>query len=139
MCRISEGTPAAPPANAACLIRINKQLLAISAQDEHWSLPTAGQNNHKSAQCTAHSAVWQTTGLNVEVAQKLGETTDNIQIYNCILTSGFNGQTQSFPVPDWANQKVSAINLINPFAINQRQWSQSSDLILIRTLFNQAD
>ena len=70
---------------------------------------------------------------------KVGETSDHIQIYNCIVASGFDSQTQDFPVPLWAQHKITKIEVINPFETEHAQWSDNIDLIKIRTLFNQID
>lgn len=137
MCRLSESEIAAPAAAAACIIRLDHKLIAIAATDSGWQLPAAKLQVNQAAQCTAHQAVWQSTGLNVEVAQKLGETKDHIQLYNCILASGFDSKTQSLPVPTWAQHKIVKIEAINPFETTPALWSDNIDLIQIRTSFNQ--
>ena len=136
MCRTSEAETPAPAAAAACIIRLDNKLIAIASADSGWQLPTEKSQANQSAQCTAHQAVWQSTGLNVEVAQKLGETSNNMQIYNCLLTSGFDSQTQSLPVPTWAQHKITKIEIINPFETTHAQWSDNIELIEIRTWFN---
>lgn len=136
MCRTSELETPAPAAAAACIIKLDNKLIAIASENSGWQLPTEKFQVNLSAQCTAHQAVWQNTGLNVEVAQKLGETSDHIQIYNCIVANGFDGQTQDFPVPLWAQHKITIIEVINPFETAPAQWSDNIDLIEIRTLFN---
>lgn len=137
MCRLGEQFTPDAPASAACIIRLDNTLLAVTTETATWQLPIGKFDANQSAQCTAHQAVWLHTGLNVEVAQKLGETSDHIQIYNCLLTSGFDGDTKQLPVPAWAQYKVVKIGLINPFATQPADWSDNSDLIELRTWFNQ--
>lgn len=137
MCRSNPQFPADPPAAAACLIRLDNQVLAISPIKGKWQLPTAKAAPDLSAQCTAHRAVWEHSGLNVEVMEKLGTTVANTHIYHCELHSGFDGQTQSFPVPEWANHKIERIELLNPYDTLPTEWSDDVDLIQVRTYFNQ--
>lgn len=136
MCRAQKTSTQTPSTPAACLIRIEQKLLAIQTKNEAWHLPVAKHKPTQSAQCNAHHAVWQSTGLNVFVAQKLGETKQKVSIYNCILDSGFDNQTQDIPIPPWASRNISAIKFINPYDTELKQWSDSSDLIFIRQLFN---
>lgn len=137
MCRMQENVIPAPSAPAACLVKLDTKLLVINLQSENgWQLPEGNLNSKKSAQCTAHQAVWQNTGLNVEVGQLLITTPDNLHIYNCVLSNSFDELTQNIPVPDWAHRKVRNISFVNPYIISPRQWSQKSDLILVRNLFN---
>ena len=137
MCRLDEHSTAAAPAPAACIIRLDNKLLAISTDDGSWQLPVGKAAPDQSAQCTAHQAVWQHTGLNVEVGQKLGETPNHTHIYNCLLTSGFDGNTNQLPVPAWAQYKVVKIGLLNPFETAPSDWSDNIDLIELRAWFNQ--
>ncbi|KXI28724.1 hypothetical protein AX660_16045 [Paraglaciecola hydrolytica] len=109
----------------------------MASDNSGWQLPIGKSQANQSAQCTAHQAVWLNTGLNVEVAEKLGETRDHVQIYHCILTSGFDSQIQDFPVPEWAQHKIAKIEGVNPFETSAKQWVDNVDLIEIRALFNQ--
>lgn len=137
MCRIAPMFSPAPAAPAACLIKSATTLLVLSLQnDEGWQLPTGNVNNKKSAQCTAHQAVWQSTGLNVEVGQHLATSSDNLHYYACTLSNGFNTLTPALPVPAWAQRKVVKISFVNPNDTSASQWSTKSDLNLIQALFN---
>jgi ADP-ribose pyrophosphatase YjhB (NUDIX family) len=136
MCRIAVSYSPAPPASAACLIKLNTKLLAIRLQNESgWQLPTGSLNTKQSAQCSAHQAVWQSTGLNVEVGQLLGHSPDNTQLFACALSNGFDDPTLDIPVPNWANHKVAKIHFVDPNNTSQSQWSDNSDLSQLRTLF----
>jgi hypothetical protein len=137
MCRIAPTFLPAPAAPAACFIKLDTKLLVIKIQNDNgWQLPSGGINMQQSAQCTAHQAVWQNTGLNVEVGQLLAIEPDNMHIYACALSNGFENLTQALPVPEWAQRKVDYINVINPNLTTSSQWSEKSDLILLTELFN---
>ncbi|MDP5039882.1 MAG: hypothetical protein NWQ26_03305 [Paraglaciecola sp.] len=137
MCRIDKDTLPAPAAPASCLITSNTSVLVLKLKNKNgWQLPTGYKNNKMSAQCTAHQAVWQSTGLNVEVGQLLDIAPDNKHIYSCALSNGFDTLTQDLPVPDWAHRKVVNISFADPNLTPESQWSEKSDLILIRSLFN---
>jgi hypothetical protein len=137
MCRIAPIFSPDPAAPAACFIKLDTKLLVIKRQNNNgWQLPSGSVNIEQSAQCTAHQAVWQTTGLNVEVGRLLATGPDNVHIYACTLSNGFDTLTQTIPVPDWAVRKVANINALNPNLTPSSQWSEKSDLILLRELFN---
>ncbi|AGH43105.1 hypothetical protein C427_0996 [Paraglaciecola psychrophila 170] len=104
-----------------------------------WDLPTHKQQKLISAQCTAHKAVWETTGLNVEVGKLLFTAPDETQYFECKLTDEFSRQLQEFPVPAWAQQKVSKISLVDPFNTEQDHWVNGINLITLREAYNQLD
>lgn len=137
MCRIAPTFSASPAAPAACFIKLDTKLLVIKLQNDNgWQLPSGSINMQQSAQCTAHQAVWQNTGLNVEVGQLLATRPDKMHIYACSLSNGFENLAQALPVPEWAERKVANINVINPNLTTSSQWSEKSDLILLTELFN---
>jgi hypothetical protein len=128
------------PSAAACLIKSNVQLLVVKNHDtKGWDLPTHKQQNLISAQCTAHQAVWGTTGLNVEVGKLLFTAPDETQYFECKLTDDFSRQLQAFPVPAWAQRKTSEISLINPFSTEQDHWVNDINLIILREAYNQLE
>jgi len=137
MCRTNVLYTETSPSAAACLIKSNVQLLAVKNDgDDGWNLPTHKQQKLISAQCTAHQAVWKTTGLNVEVGKLLFTAPNQTQYFECKLTDDFSSQLQVFPVPPWAQRKTSQISLINPFDTEQDHWVNDIDLIQLREVYN---
>lgn len=140
MCRASVLYTDIKPSPAACLIKSNVQLLAIRNHgDDGWNLPTHKQLKSTSAQCTAHLAVWKTTGLNVEVGKLLYTAPNQTQYFACKLTDDFSSQLQQFPVPSWAKRKTSEISLIDPFETQQDQWVSDINLIDLREAYNKLE
>ncbi|MFQ3191736.1 MAG: hypothetical protein ACI936_002880 [Paraglaciecola sp.] len=140
MCRTNILYTETKPSAAACLIKSNVQLLVVRSQDDDgWNLPTHKKQQIMSAQCSAHQAVWETTGLNVEVGKLLFTAPDQTQYFECKLTDDFSSQLQVFPVPPWAQRKTSEIALINPFATEQDHWVNHIDLIKLREAYNQLE
>ena len=128
------------PSPAACIIKSNGKLLAIKSHDDDgWNLPSHKQQKSKSAQCTAHNAVWKTTGLNVEVGNLMFTAQNQTQYFACKLTDDFSRQLEQFPVPSWAKRKTSNISLIDPFYTQQDQWVSDINLISLREAYNQLE
>lgn len=140
MCRTSILYTQSPPSTAACLIKSNFQLLVSKNHDDDaWGLPTHKQQHSISAQCTAHLAVWKTTGLNVEVGKLLFTSPNQTQYFECKLTDDFSSQLEVFPVPLWAKRKTSHISLVDPFETQQTQWVNNINLITLREAYNQLE
>jgi hypothetical protein len=140
MCRTSILYTETPPAAAACLIKSNVQLLVIKNHDDDaWNLPTHKLQTSTSAQCTAHRAVWKTTGLNVEVGKLLFTASDHTQYFACNLTDDYSRQLQQFPVPSWATRKIGNISLVDPFETQHHHWVDNINLIDVREAFNQLE
>ena len=140
MCRASVLYTQTKPSAAACLIKSNVQLLVVKNHDDDgWNLPTQKQLKSTSAQCTAHRAVWKTTGLNVEVGKLLFTAPDQTQYFACKLTDDYSRQLKQFPVPSWSKRKVSNISLVDPFDTQQSQWVSDINLINLREAYNQLE
>jgi hypothetical protein len=140
MCRTNAQYPQMAPSAAACLIKSNGKLLAIkSHNDDAWNLPKHKQQKASSAQCTAHTAVWKTTGLNVEVGKLLFIAQNQTQYFGCKLTDEFSSQLELFPVPSWAKRNTSHISLIDPFDTEEDQWVNDINLIDLREAYNQLE
>lgn len=138
MCRTNALYTETEPSEAACLIKSNIQLLVIkNHDDEGWNLPTHKQQTSTSAQCTAHRAVWKTTGLNVEVGKLLYTAPNQVQYFACELTDDFSSQLTLFTVPSWAERNTRHIALIDPFDTQQNHWVESINLIDVREAYNQ--
>tara|TARA_R110000751_G_scaffold73956_1_gene149703 strand:- start:54010 stop:54432 length:423 start_codon:yes stop_codon:yes gene_type:complete len=140
MCRASLLYTDIKPSPAACLIKSNVQLLAIKNHDDDgWNLPTHKKLKSTSAQCTAHLAVWKTTGLNVEVGKLLYTAPNQTHYFACKLTDDYSRELQQFPVPSWAKRKTSAVSLVDPFNTQQDQWVNEINLINLREAFTQLE
>ena len=136
MCRAEQLYTETPPTAAACLIKSQLQLLAIKNHDEDgWSLPYLKMQASMTGQCTAHSAVWKATGLNVKVGQLLFTGADHTQYFACELTDDFSKNLNEFPVPSWATRKTKQINLVDPFETQQSHWESYINLIEVREAF----
>ena len=140
MCRTNVLYTQTEPSAAACLIKSNVQLLVIkNPNNDGWVLPFNKQQNLLSAQCTAHHAVWESTGLNVEVGQLLFTASNQTQYFECKLTDEFSRQLDVFPVPPWAQSKTSKIALIDPFETEPDQWVNDINLIKLREAYNKLE
>jgi hypothetical protein len=138
MCRTSALYTQTEPSAAACLIKSHFQLIAVkSHNNDAWNLPTHKQQKSTSAQCTAHQAVWKTTGLNVEVGKLLFTSPNQTQYFACKLTDKFSSELKLFPVPSWAKRNTSRISLIDPFETELDQWVSDINLIDLREAYNQ--
>lgn len=138
MCRLGEAIQADPPDDAACIIRIDDRLLVLALEtDGKYTLPGGYSMLQQSAQCTAHHHTWMQTGFNVEVKQYLGSNAQGMRYYQCNLAADITGELDHFQVPDWAPLKINKIVIIDPFAIEERQWHRDNQLTAIRGMFNQ--
>jgi hypothetical protein len=123
--------------HSACLIRLNNQVLSIQYQrSDKLDVPGGTVNQNENAQCAAHRHTWKTTGFNVEVGRYLGSDEMDTQYFQCRLAGNFIGEIQEFPVPQWSQSKVSSIQLIDPFSLQNKDWQGENRLILVRDMFN---
>ncbi|MCY7296071.1 NUDIX hydrolase [Alteromonas sp. a30] len=138
MCRIAKGQQEAPPANAGCIVRVKKRILAITHfYSGKFDLPAGtSADSDESAQCTAHRETWEETGFNVEVGTLLGIADSGMHFFACELDDDFDGLITEFPVPAWSETEVNAIRLINPFSTTPSEWRFPDQLIKIRDAFN---
>jgi hypothetical protein len=140
MCRVKASLKELPPAPAACLIKLNGKLLALKNNNsENWHLPADKLQKKTNAQCTAHQAVWKTTGLNVEVGKLLLIDNHNTHYFSCQTNSLFSRELTYLPVPPWSLNRVSQINLVNPFETEDQEWADEIDLIKLRKAFTQTN
>lgn len=140
MCRVKATLKELPPAPAACLIKLNGKLLSLkNNHSENWHLPFDKLQKKTSAQCTAHQAVWKTTGLNVEVGKLLLIDDHNTHYFSCQTNNQFSADLTYLPVPPWSLNKVSHINLVNPFETEDQEWTDKIDLIKLRKAFTETN
>jgi 8-oxo-dGTP pyrophosphatase MutT (NUDIX family) len=139
-CRVEHTQNVPKIANAACIIRLNGQLLSIIHRSSgKYDLPGGSSNGKESAQCTAHRETWEETGFNVEVGKWLGQNDKGLQYYACKLAGKFDGTNTTFPVPEWATGEVTSIQLIDPDAITDKQWRFKGRIIQLRAMFIQVE
>ena len=140
MCRVNAQHTEEIVGGAACLIRIQDQLLVtLEHASNKYALPGGKSKNNESAQCTAHRQTWAKTGFNVLVGEYLGMGNDGFRYYQCTSGGNFVGQIQSFPVPEWAHANVDEILLINPLESKPNEWADHSQLITIRDMFDRLE
>lgn len=139
-CRTNPLYPTNDPAPAACLIKLDKKLVAIQTNHNHqWLLPQQRLQKDLSAQCTAHQAAWVNTGLNVEVNQLLYIDEQNTHFYHCALTDSYSLALKIWDVPPWAKRSVTKVALVDPFATEYKDWSDKLKLIEIRQAFSKIE
>lgn len=139
-CRVKEQEKPKTIANAACIIRLDDQLLTVTHRmTGRFDVPGGTTDMSESSQCTAHREVWEETGFNVEVGEWLATSTQGMRFYSCKLAGHFDGELQTFPVPPWSTTEIDEIQLLDPFAISDKDWRFPNQLPLIRDMFNQVE
>ncbi|MDN4503543.1 NUDIX hydrolase [Alteromonadaceae bacterium BrNp21-10] len=140
ICRIDDRHFDTHSGNAGCVIRLQNRLMSITHRlSGKYDIPGGTSASQETAQCTAHRETWQETGFNVEVGELLGEKDNGFRFYQCTLSGNFTGEISQFPVPDWSQSEVTAIQLVDPFATPAKQWRYPDELILLRDMFNKVD
>lgn len=138
MCRIDKTHFEAVPGNAGCIIRVGKTFLTITHRlTRKYDIPGGRSNGEtESAQCTAHRETWEETGFNVEVGPLLGVNENRFRYYGCTLDDDFDGKILDFPLPEWAENEVVAIQFVDLFDTQHFHWRYPDQLILLRDMFN---
>ena len=140
VCRIDSEQLDNISADAKCVVRVDDFLLTIKkGRSNKLELPGGENQNEESAQCTAHRETWELTGFNVEVGSYLGSDKDDTRYYSCMLDAGFDGQIKAFPVPEWAIDDTSEIQLVDPFSTTDKSWNVPEKLVFIRDMFNKTN
>lgn len=135
MCRIDESFYEDISANAACVIRVNNLLLTLEL-DDRYSLVVGQNKETEAAQCTAHRAMWETTGFNVVAGKLLDVAADGTRYYQCELAGNFDGEITEFPLPAWSQSRADRALLQDPFVLQPQQWQSPEQLIQVRDMFN---
>ncbi|WJG08789.1 NUDIX hydrolase [Aliiglaciecola sp. LCG003] len=139
-CRVKDQQIPIQPANAACIIRLDGKLLTVTHRlSGKYDVPGGTSDGSESAQCTAHRETWEETGFNVEVVKWLGENENHLHYFACTLAGNFDGSITQFPLPAWSHTEIQNIQLIDPYAITDRQWRFSERLNSLRAMFNQVE
>lgn len=117
------------------MVKVNDQLMVMVDAKGLFGLPSGDANKDSSAQCAAHSAVWQMTGFNVEVGPRLGRLNEAVNIYQCDLSyTGFNGSEQIHP-PAWSEHNIRVIRFVNPFEYNAYDWAEPDEFVNVLDAF----
>ena len=128
-----------PPANAGCLIKFEKDIIALTHRvSGKLDVPGGTSDGDESAQCTAHREVWEETGFNVEVRELLGVNENGFHVFHCAFDAGFaDSDITTFPVPSWSAAEVSAIQRVNPYQTEASEWRFPDQLVWVRDMYTQ--
>lgn len=138
MCRVDSDLNENISSNAGCIIRLQDKLVTVThAMSGKLDIPGGTAEADEPAACTAHRETWEETGFNVEVKRYLGSNDSGFRYYACELSGNFVGEITEFPVPDWSETEVDAIQLIDPYDITEQQWRFNNRLVPLRDMFNQ--
>lgn len=144
-CRVNANVASAHQGAGACIITMNKNLMVIQLSSGLYDLPIARSislsseqntaSRRTSAQCLAHQAMWQQTGLNVEVQGLVGAQSDGTWLFGCEVNAGFDGTEAPFNTPSWSDRNVVKVAFINPFEIERQNWARSSHFDVMRNAY----
>lgn len=135
-CRIANEFNADYQGPSACVIRVQESLLVLKySSSGQYDLPYGDPLIDESAQCTAHRATWEQTGINVNVDQLLGITQSGLMLFSCELGGGFTSDDGPIDVPGWSSGDIQQIEFINPFDTRYDSWRQPNNLIMYRDGF----
>jgi hypothetical protein len=144
-CRVNAAFASNHKGAGACVVRMNNKLLVTQLTSGLYDLPSkryglsdsmsSNVSIIKSAQCLAHQAMWQQTGLNVEVQAVIGAQADGTWIFACHINAGFNGTEAPFSPPYWSNSNIQNIAFINPFEIELQDWARQKHFTVVRDAY----
>ncbi len=118
---------------AACIIKTQEQVLLIKNKySGQLDLPKEKRSDTLSPACIAHYGAWNKTGFNVEVIEYLGVTNEGVLLFNCMVDAGLDTLPNSFSPPEWAKQRVSSLEKVNPFLLDHDAMHNADDLIPLR-------
>lgn len=133
-CRVDANHISNRTGAAACVIVLNQNLLVTRIKNEQYNLAIAPANENN-AQCNAHQAIWQQTGMNVEVGQVLAIHNDGTWLFSCELNAGFDGTEKIINAPYWSPDDVSYMSFIDPFDYRIEDWHIPDHFIVTRDAF----
>lgn len=139
-CRVNAKHASSYQGAGACVVRLSNKLLVTQLQSGLYDLPSAKEisNNGKlvkSAQCLAHQAMWQHTGLNVEVQQVVATQADGTWLFACSMNAGFDGSEAPFETPSWSPSDIKYVAFINPFEIDLHNWAKRDQFNVVRDAY----
>ncbi len=126
--------------NAGCIVPIGDKVLALVHRDTgKYDTPGGLAVPGEMSQCTAHRLTWEETGFNVEVSKLLGVANNGFKFYQCQLPQDSGVGLVEFPVPGWAQNKVSKIILVDPYETGINDWRYPDQLMEIRDMLIKID
>ena len=134
-CRVNANYISNHQGPAACIIVKQGKLLTKQLNSGQYDLVHGGASQLRSAQCSAHYAMWQQTGLNVEIENVVGVFDDGTWLFGCNLESGFDGSEEPFKAPAWSSPDVDNILFIDPFTIEHKNWRDPARFITVRDAY----
>ncbi len=118
---------------AACLIKTQNDVLLIRHRlSGKLDFPGGGRKDNESAACTAHRETWEEIGLNVEIQQFLGTTSNGLLLFGCHTQAGVASLPNRFEPPSWATLEVDTIEKADPFLLRHNAMRFPDDLIPLR-------
>jgi hypothetical protein len=134
-CR-SQGNVETVGSSAACLILVQDKVLMLrDRQSDHLFLPNVVPKDGETAQCAAHRATWEKTGLNVLVSMPLANTPAGGSIFLCTEQAGLNQMPDIIDAPFWGQDEVRNLEKIAPFELNADELQFKDNLIPLRDAF----
>jgi hypothetical protein len=134
-CRVDANYASNHQGAAACVIVMNDKLLAKQFTSGKYNLAHGEASQLRSAQCSAHEAMWEQTGFNVQVQNVVGLYSDGTWLFACQLEAGFDGSEKPFDAPDWSSPDVESIAFIDPFLIEHQHWQEPDRFISVRDAY----
>ncbi|EGU39547.1 MutT/nudix family protein [Vibrio ichthyoenteri ATCC 700023] len=138
----------AQPKGAVCIINADQQIVVV---DEiltgKVSLPAGTVGDNEPPQLAAQREAWEETGLVVTVGKELGRN-ESAVFYQCVSDSdiiAFQHQSLSGGrvLPNWFAPhygiEVSASRLIDPAALNPKDYRYPEQWALVQALFSQTE
>lgn len=130
-CRSEAQTPAKEAVYAACIVPVGDAILMLQ-RDRTLALPSGARLPSETSPCAAHRAVWQATGINVEVRAYLGHWRGDTAVFACQEHASLARWPNAVTV--YQHQLVK----ISPFLLQHNQLNEPDLLVPLRGYFNQA-
>ncbi len=133
-CRVDSNYLSNRTGAAACVIVLNQKLFVTATSNKQYNLAVA-PTNENNAQCNAHRATWDRTGMNVEVGQVLAIQDDGTWLFSCQLDAGFDGTETRIEAPFWSPDDVVYMSFIDPFDYRIEDWTVPEHFITTRDAY----
>ena len=132
ICRVADKVQAVSSPRYACLLTQDKQALLLRNDDDKLLMPSVESSNNV---CHLHQHVWETTGLNIEVAQ-LAFASESQHIFICTIDNHLIIPENGLALPDWRDSYAfETIEPIDVFQIRSENLSDGKDLAPIREAY----
>lgn len=122
-CSVKEGASIEETGNAGCLIRMGKRVLMPRHRPSGtWNLPGGTQEPGETAQCTAHRETWEETGLDTRVGKLIERFENGFYLFECEPKKPLTATHLPLPLPEWSKKEVTEIRLLDPGAIQPKDY-----------------